>query len=467
MKDRNRIITITLVFAVALALTGFIFSSAEAQDSMKPSDEQVENIVRRSYQYVAMYNVNNKFALKQGGWNICDADTKLKDHTMREIARPNNDTLYISCLLDLRNDPVILEMPAFDSKYVSLMITAYDHYVNIPMSTRLGDFRKPEKMLIYSARTAGYKGEPVKGVDRIFEATGDFVSAVFRIMPHANEPERYKRIVKQMQSVKLVTLSEFRGGKAKPIDDIKFPPVGRTDADVFGNNLLEVMQFVFNHTTFDPNNELDQGVLAAYKPLGVEPGRNFDHDHAVKIDGDRFRKIAERIAATELAKTNDPTFGKQMMALFQPKGRMTLELLLAQSVIGPIGVPAAEAVYPPIVTVDGKPMNAQHDYIIRMSKKDMPPAQAFWSVTLYDLQNGFFIANDRKKYSVGENAGMKLDKDGGIAIYIAAQKPEGVPEENWLPINRTDEALSAIMRIYVPDLEKMKTWTPPKAEMVK
>ena len=33
---------------------------------MKLSDDQVENIVRRSYQYVAMYNVNNKFALEAG-----------------------------------------------------------------------------------------------------------------------------------------------------------------------------------------------------------------------------------------------------------------------------------------------------------------------------------------------------------------------------------------------------------------
>jgi hypothetical protein len=79
------------------------------------SDADLENLVKRSYQYVAMHNVNNKFALKQGGWNTCEADTKLKDHTMREIARPNNDSLYISCLLDLRKDPVILEMPGFDS----------------------------------------------------------------------------------------------------------------------------------------------------------------------------------------------------------------------------------------------------------------------------------------------------------------------------------------------------------------
>ena len=117
------------------------------------SDAQVENLVRRSYQYVAMYNVNNKFALKQGGWNTVVADTQLKDHTLREIARPNNDTLYIGCMLDLRNDAVILEMPAFESKYVSLMVTAYDHYVSVPMTTRLGDFRKPEKMLFYTART--------------------------------------------------------------------------------------------------------------------------------------------------------------------------------------------------------------------------------------------------------------------------------------------------------------------------
>ena len=83
--------------------------------------------------------------------------------------------------------------------------------------------------------------------------------------------------VEQMQSVKLVTLSEYRGGKAKPIIDIQFPPVGKTDADVFGNNLLEVMQFVFNHTTVDPSNALDKAVLDAYAPLGVAPGRTYDN----------------------------------------------------------------------------------------------------------------------------------------------------------------------------------------------
>ena len=451
-----------------LALLACLAPAAAApRKAVVLSRTQVEDLVRRSYQYVAMYNVNNKFALKQGGWNTCVADTKLKDHTMREIARPNNDTLYISCMLDLRKDPVILDLPALDSKYVSLMVTGYDHYVNVPMATRLGDFRKPEKLLLYSARTQGYKGESVQSIDRVFETSGDFVSAVLRVMPHANDSARFKRITEQMQSVKLVTLSEYRGGNAMPMDDVKFPPVGKTDADVFGTNLLQVMQFVFNHTTFDPKNELDAKLLAAYKPLGVEPGRAFDPSHVAKIDGARLRTLAERIASAELAKTTGPSSKESgLLALFQPKGRMMLENLLSQSVIGPIGLPASEAVYPPVATADGKPMNALHDYVIRMSKEELPPAKAFWSLTLYDLNSGFFIANDRKKYSVGENAGMKLNDNGGIEIYVAAKKPEGVPEENWLPIERKDEALSLILRIYVPDLDKLKTWTAPKAEAI-
>jgi hypothetical protein len=433
----------------------------------KLTDEQIENIVRRSYQYVAMYNVNNKFAQSQGGWNTCVADTQLKDHTMRDIARPNNDTLYIGCMLDLRKDPVILDIPAFDSKYVSLMVTGYDHYVNVPMSVTKGDFKKPEKVLFYTSRTEGFDGGKVEGIDRNFEMTGDFVSAVFRVMPHASDKARFEKIMGQMQSVKALTLSQFQGKPAKPIDDVQFPSVGKTDSDVYGNNFLKVMQFVVNHTTFNPEDEMENRFLAAMKSLGIEPGKEFDTSKVAEIDGKRLRAITDKIREKEFARAMDPAVtAKYGLSLFQPKGKMTLDLLLMQSITGPIGLPASEAVYPPVTTTDGKAMNAQHDYVIRMSKDKLPPAKAFWSLTLYDSANGFFIPNDRKKYSVGENAGMKLNSDGGIEVYIAAEKPKGVPEENWLPINRKDENLDVILRIYVPDIEKYKNWSPPKAEML-
>jgi len=457
--------TLLTIIATACAVSAACRSTSAPGTDL--TDAEVENLVRRSFQYVAMYNVNNKFAASLGGWNTVTADTALKDHTMRDIARPNNDTLYISALLDLRADPIVLDIPAFDSKYVSLMITGYDHYVNIPMSTRVGDFGKAEKMLIYSARSGGYDGQPVEGVDRLFEATGDFVSAVFRVMPHASDAARFARIKDQMQRVRITPLSVFRGGGPTAADLPVFPDVGTRDADIFENNLLEVMQFVFNHTTFDPADELDRALLATYEPLGVVPGRTFDRAAVPPIDGARFRAVAERVVADEMARATDPEFKKtSTFGLFQPKGQMTLDLLVFQSVIGPIGMPVAEAAYPAVATTDGAPMNAMNDYVIRLTAGAMPPAEAFWSFTLYDTANGFFIPNDRKKYSVGENAGMRLDSDGGIEIHIAAEQPAGVPLENWLPIVRRDENIDVILRMYVPDLQRLRTWPEPKAEVV-
>lgn len=436
------------------------------------SDAEVENIVRRTYQFVAMYNVNNKGAfdptnpLSTGALNVMQANTNLADHTLQAIARPNNDTLYTFGLLDLRNEPVILEIPAFDSKYVSLMVTAYDHYVNIPMSTRLGDFGEPSRILFYTERTPDYDGEPVDGVDKIAEMSGDFVSAVFRVMPHANEPERLQRNLEAKQAIRAITLSEFQTGVApEPSATPDFPDFGATDFDIYENNLLEVMQFVVNYSTFEADDEVDVELLAALEPLGVVPGRQFDPAAVAQIDGARFRAVAERIAPETLASATDPKFlAANVTRLFQPKGQIPMELLLFQSILGPIGQPAAEAVYPSINTVDGEPMNAQYDYVLRMAPDAMPPATAFWSATLYDNANGFFMPNDRKKYSVGENAGMALDEEGGIAIYIAAEQPEGVPDENWLPLVRGDYAIDVIMRIYAPDLEKFAAWTPPLAE---
>jgi hypothetical protein len=194
------------------------------------SDAEIENIIRHSYQFVAMYNVNNKGVfdinnpMSVGGWNQIKANTTLADHTMQAIARPNNDTLYVVAGLDLRAEPVILEAPAFDSTYVSLMATGYDHYVNIPMSTRQGHFSTPTRILFYSDRTEGYEGEPVDGVDMVSRKTGDFISVVYRVMPHANEPERLQRNLDAMQSIKVLTLSEFLTGEKGPAaPEIDFP----------------------------------------------------------------------------------------------------------------------------------------------------------------------------------------------------------------------------------------------------
>ena len=50
-------------------------------------------------------------------------------------------------------------------------------------------------------------------MDKVFEVTGDFVSAVLRVMPHAAEPGRLEANRAAMRRVKLEPLSEFLPGR--------------------------------------------------------------------------------------------------------------------------------------------------------------------------------------------------------------------------------------------------------------
>ncbi len=235
-----------------------------------PTSAETENLVRRSYQYVALYNTIVGWALDEkspfytGGWNKTFTAKGLMDASARDIPRPNNDTLYIMSTLDLRAEPVIIHYPAFNSRFVSLETSALDHYVNIPLATSKGDFKKPTTFLYYSARTEGYKGEPVEGVDKIMEMSGDFAVAFLRVMPEANDPAKLEANMAAIKNVKLQTLSEFQGKPAKPVVKVVFPPYAGAFS-IFGTDFLPVMQLVFNHTSFDPKNEMDVAALAAQK----------------------------------------------------------------------------------------------------------------------------------------------------------------------------------------------------------
>jgi hypothetical protein len=410
--------------------------------------------------------LDEKSPFYTGGFNNTFTAKGLIDATARDIPRPNNDTLYIMSTLDLRAEPVIIHYPAFSSRFVSLETSAFDHYVNIPLATSKGDFKKPTTFLYYSARTEGYSGEPVEGVDKIMEMSGDFAVAFLRVMPEATDPEKFKANMAAIKNVKLQPLSEFQGKPAKPVVKAVFPPYGNS-FNTFGTDFLPVMQFVFNHTTFDPKNEMDVAALAALKTVGVEPGKKYDAAKAPALDGKQLKAAAEQTSKQELGIWTDPKkAGPFLTKLFQPKGHMDIDAMVLQSCVGPIGQPADQAMYPGVGTSDGKPMNAQNDYVIRMTKAELPPAIAFWSATLYDAKQGFFIPNKENKYSVGQNAGMKLNASGGIEIHIAAAQPKDVPADNWLPITRGDLELNIIMRVYQPDLKKMKTWKAPMAEMV-
>ena len=102
------------------------------------------------------------------------------------------------------------------------------------------------------------------------------------------------------------------------------------------------------------------------------------------------------------------------------------------------------------------------NYVVRFGKGDEPPAQGFWSITMYD-QNYFFVANPINRYSISPRQDLKANADGSADLYIQRDSPGREKESNWLPAPAGKFIL--MLRMYWPDESNPSildgTWTIP------
>ena len=121
---------------------------------------------------------------------------------------------------------------------------------------------------------------------------------------------------------------------------------------------------------------------------------------------------------------------------------------LKRAIIALVGLgvnPPEDAIYPLIVAdADGKPPTGDHNYILHFSKAELPPVDAFWSVTMYDAE-GFPVANAINRFALGDRDALKYNADGSLDLYIQHDDPGSDRTANWLPSPsdrhaRTDDA---------------------------
>jgi hypothetical protein len=96
---------------------------------------------------------------------------------------------------------------------------------------------------------------------------------------------------------------------------------------------------------------------------------------------------------------------------------------------------------------DGNPLTGANRYVIHFDKGQTPPANAFWSVTLYDMQQ-FFVANPIDRYAIGDRDKLKFNDDGSLDLFIQHDSPGADKESNWLPA--PEGSFNLIMRLYWP-----------------
>jgi hypothetical protein len=136
---------------------------------------------------------------------------------------------------------------------------------------------------------------------------------------------------------------------------------------------------------------------------------------------------------------------------------------LYRAVIAMVGLGAnlvEDAVYP-LLLHDGsgdEPVG-DHNYVLHFDADQLPPVDAFWSVTMYDAE-GFPVPNPLDRYALGDGDPLNYNDDGSLDLYIGHESPGTDREPNWLPAPLGP--LGVTLRLYAPRPEILDgRWNPP------
>jgi len=138
------------------------------------------------------------------------------------------------------------------------------------------------------------------------------------------------------------------------------------------------------------------------------------------------------------------------------------------AVLGIYGNSKEEAMYPAYyVDGTGQKLDGANRYTLRFPPGQLPPVNAFWSMTMYDQPASLLVANPIDRYLLNSTMlpQFKRDTDGGLTLLIQNESPGKDKEANWLPAPKGP--FSVIMRLYLPKQEALEgKWTAPPLKRV-
>jgi hypothetical protein len=132
-----------------------------------------------------------------------------------------------------------------------------------------------------------------------------------------------------------------------------------------------------------------------------------------------------------------------------------------------LGATTAEDVISPtaFTTADGTPFDSAAKYEVRFPYNGLPPARAFWSLTLYDDRQ-LFADNPIGRYAISDRDHLHYDSDGSLMLYIQRESPGRRMESNWLPTPQQG-SFTLTLRVYWPEPAALDgTWAPPFVKRV-
>src|SRR6516225_2969628 len=463
---RRRIFVTLVGFAMSAV---FGAASASAQTALSEQEAHAIGVAAYLYFYpLVSMEITRKVATNVeagkipgfGPANMFHNFSAFPTADFKTVVRPNFDTLYSAAFLDMTKEPVIVSAPDTGGRYYLLpMLDMWTDVFASPgwrtTGTQAGNFL---------VTPPGWTGDTPSGMTRI-DAPTPYVWVIGRTK--TDGPQDYDAVHKIQAGYKITPLSQNYSPPTVKIDpsvDMKTPPKVQVDtmpAEKYFAYAAELLKVVPPHIT-------DQPMIAQLRKIGFEPGKSFELDKA----NPSIRKALESAPedAQQLMTWKLPTLARVVNGWSMNTDTMGVygNYYLKRAIIAQAGLGAnlpEDAIYPiNLADETGKPLDGVNKYMLHFDKVEMPPADAFWSVTVYDDQ-GFQVANSLNRFAVSSWMPFKYNADGSLDLYFQNESPGADKETNWLPAPKGPFNLT--MRLYAPKSDALTgKWNPPSVVKV-
>jgi hypothetical protein len=435
---------------------------AAAQDEKQIAQEAYVYAFPMLMHYGTMYefSIDQSSSQYKAPFNQIANESHVATPADTAIVTPNSDTPYSLLMMDLRAEPIVLCVPEIDeARYYSVqLIDMYTFNFGYVGSRATGNGAG-----CYAVSGPDWKGATPAGVANVFPSETQFAFAIYRTQLF--DPADIENVKKIQAGYTVQPLSAFLDQPAPPAaPEIEWPKFDKKLT--MEEQPFETLNFLLQ---FAPPVPEETALRARFEKIGIAPGKPFDASSEsasttseLKLGvGEGFEQIQKRRA--NLGKevngwhVNDFTLNRAAY-----DGDWVQRAAVAMA--GIYANDTAEAFYPILATdSDGKKPDASTGrYTLTFPAGQLPPVNAFWSVTMYDGKTQLLVENPIDRYLINSPMlpGLKKNADGSLTLYLQKDSPGADKQSNWLPA--PNGPIYVVMRLYWPKPEATDgKWQPP------
>jgi len=379
-------------------------------------------------QYAYFVDHNNPEC--KAGWNQIRNLSRVFTPDDKVVQIPNSDTPYSMLGLDLRAEPMVITVPPIETtRYFAVqLIDLYTFNFGYIGSRTTGNDGGS-----FLVAGPGWKGARPPGVNKVFRCETEFAIAAFRTQLF--NPGDLDNVKKVQARYSAQPLSQFLGKPVPPAaPTINFIKPLSPDEQRTSPQFFNILNFILK---FCPTNPSEKQLMARFARLNMGVGKNFD---VAKLSPEMKQAVEDGMAdawqafaeAKEQVDVGTVTASDFLGTREHLKSNYMYRMLAAVMII--YGNSKQEAMYP-VYTVDEKGQKldtAQNRYTLRFAPGQLPPVNAFWSLTMYELPSRLLVANFLNRYLINSPMlpDLKRDADGGVTVYIQHDSPGKDKESN-------------------------------------